>query len=364
MPHSCHRSDTPPHSHTLIPSHVFMTDGTAPQFPGQFPTTRLRRLRQHPQLRSLVRHTRLHPSQLVYPLFVRSGRGVRQEISSMPGVFQLSVDELEREVREVAELGIGGVLLFGIPDAKDPLGRDSYADDGIVQRAIRAVKQAAPQLLVTSDVCFCEYTDHGHCGVVDQSTGRTDVNNDATLELLAKQVVSHAQAGVDIVAPSGMMDGMIGAIRRALDDASFSHLPVMSYAAKYAGGFYGPFREAAESTPQFGDRRSYQMDSAADPGQALREVALDLAEGADVVMVKPALAYLDVIAAVARTFPGVPVAAYNVSGEYGMVKAAAQRGWIDERAVATEIVTGIVRAGASIVITYWAKDLARWLEQK
>jgi porphobilinogen synthase len=333
------------------------------QFPGSFPTTRLRRLRGNPRLRELARHTRLSASQLLYPLFVRSGQGVRREISSMPGVFHLSVDELKKEVREVAELGIGGVLLFGIPDEKDPLGSDSYSDDGIVQRALRAAREAAPELFLVTDVCFCEYTDHGHCGVVDRSTGRADVNNDATLELLAKQAASHARAGADMVAPSGMMDGMIGAIRKGLDTAGYSHLPVMSYAAKYAGGFYGPFREAAESTPQFGDRRSYQMDSAADPGQALREVALDLAEGADLVMVKPALAYLDIIAAVSRTFPGVPLAAYNVSGEYGMVKAAAAKGWIDERAVATEIVTGIVRAGASIVITYWAKDLARWLAE-
>ncbi len=330
---------------------------------GAFPTTRLRRLRQHPRLRELTRGTRLHAGQLLYPLFVRGGKGVRQEISSMPGVYQLSLDELEKEVREVAELGIGGVLLFGIPDEKDPTGTDSFADDGIVQQALRVVKKAAPQLYVVTDVCFCEYTDHGHCGVVDQSTGRTDVNNDATLELLGKQAVSHARAGADMVAPSGMMDGMVGAIRKALDAASLTHVPIMAYSAKFAGGFYGPFREAAESTPQFGDRRSYQMDCAADPGQALRETAFDIAEGADVVMVKPALAYLDIVAEVSRTFPGVPLAAYNVSGEYSMVKAAAARGWIDERAVATEIITGIVRAGATIVITYWAKDLARWLKQ-
>lgn len=329
---------------------------------GAFPTTRLRRLRQHPRLRELTRGVRLHAGQLLYPLFVRTGKGVRQEIGSMPGVFQLSLDELEKEVREVAELGIGGVLLFGIPDAKDPTGTDSFADDGIVQQALRVVKRAAPQLYAVTDVCFCEYTDHGHCGIVDQSSGRTDVNNDATLELLGKQAVSHARAGADMVAPSGMMDGMVGAIRKALDAANLTHIPIMAYSAKFAGGFYGPFREAAESTPQFGDRRSYQMDCSADPGQALRETALDIAEGADVVMVKPALAYLDIVAEVSRAFPGVPLAAYNVSGEYSMVKAAAARGWIDERAVATEIITGIVRAGATIVITYWAKDLARWLK--
>lgn len=281
----------------------------------------------------------------------------------MPGVFQLSLDELEKEVREVAELGIGGVLLFGIPEKKDAVGKDSYSDDGVIQQALRVVKKAAPQLYAITDVCFCEYTDHGHCGVLDQSTGRIDVNNDATLELLGKQAVSHAKAGADMVAPSGMMDGMVGAIRKALDGAALTHIPIMAYSAKFSGGFYGPFRDAAESTPQFGDRRSYQMDSAADPAQALRETALDIAEGADVVMVKPALAYLDIVSQVSRTFPGVPLAAYNVSGEYSMVKAAAARGWIDERSVATEIVTGIVRAGATIVITYWAKDLARWLKQ-
>jgi porphobilinogen synthase len=333
-----------------------------PSLFGRFPSTRLRRLRQNPQLRALTRQTRLHPGQFIYPLFVRSGRGLRKEIGSMPGVFQLSLDELEQEVREVASLGLGGVLLFGIPDKKDATGSDSYSDDGIIQQAVRTVKRAAPQLLAITDVCFCEYTDHGHCGVLDETTGRMDVNNDLTLDLLAKQVVSHAKAGVDMVAPSGMMDGMVGAIRAALDGAGFSHLPVMAYSAKYGGGFYGPFREAAESTPKSGDRRSYQMDAASDPGQAVREAGLDIAEGADLIMVKPALAYLDIISAVHQAFPGVPLAAYNVSGEYSVVKAAAEKGWIDERTVATEIITGIVRAGASIVITYWAKDLAKWLK--
>lgn len=281
----------------------------------------------------------------------------------MPGVFQLSLDELEKEVKEVAKLGIGGVLLFGIPDAKDAVGSDSYNDDGIIQQAVKVVKRVAPQLLTITDVCFCEYTDHGHCGILDEHTGRMDVNNDATLELLAKQAVSHAKAGADMLAPSGMMDGMVGAMRRALDDADFTHVPIMAYSAKYAGGFYGPFREAAESTPKSGDRRSYQMDCGADPGQALREVALDIAEGADIVMVKPALAYLDIVCRIRQAFPGVPLAAYNVSGEYSMVKAAAARGWIDERAVALDVTTSIVRAGASIVITYWAKDLARWLSE-
>ncbi len=242
-----------------------------------------------------------------------------------------------------------------------PPGSDSYSDSGIVQQAIRSVKEAAPNLLVITDVCFCEYTDHGHCGVLNEKTGRKDVDNDATLELLAKQAVSHAKAGADVVAPSGMMDGMVGAIRRGLDGAALAHVPIMSYAAKFSSAFYGPFREAAESAPAFGDRRSYQMDAAAGAGQALREVELDLAEGADIVMVKPALAYLDVISQVRERFPGVPLAAYNVSGEFSMVKAAAAKGWLDEKAVALEMLTAIRRAGASIIITYWAKEAAGWV---
>ncbi len=281
----------------------------------------------------------------------------------MPGQYQLSVDEVVRDAEALAAAGIGGVILFGIPSEKDPLGRDAYSESGIVQQAVRALKRATPDLLVVTDVCFCEYTDHGHCGVVNQATGRTDVDNDATLELLAKQVVSHAQAGVDMVAPSGMMDGMIGAIRQALDGAGFAHLPVMSYAAKYSSTFYGPFRDAAESAPAFGDRRTYQMDAAADPDQALREVELDLAEGADIIMVKPALAYLDILRSVHDRFPGVPLAAYNVSGEYSMVKAAAARGWLDERSVVLESLTAMHRAGADVILTYWAADVARWLNK-
>ncbi|MDX1944544.1 MAG: porphobilinogen synthase [Pirellulaceae bacterium] len=326
-----------------------------------FPTTRLRRLRYHPAVRSLIRETRLTPASLILPLFARPGKGIRQPIGSMPGHAQLSVDLIAEEAREAARLGLGGVILFGIPAEKDSVGRDSYCEQGIVQQAVRAAKDAAPELLVITDVCFCEYTDHGHCGVIDDRTGRMDVNNDVTLELLGKQALSHAQAGADLVAPSGMMDGMVQAIRGALDGGGFTHVPILSYAAKYSSSFYGPFREAAESTPKFGDRRAYQMDPAAGAGQALREVELDLAEGADLIMVKPALAYLDIIRTVRERWPGVPLAAYNVSGEFAMVKAAAERGWIDERAVALESLTAISRAGASIILTYWAKDVARWL---
>jgi len=326
----------------------------------RFPTTRLRRLRYHPAVRSLLRETRLSPSKLILPLFARTGKGVRQPIGSMPGQAQLSVDLIAEEAKQAAKLGIGGIILFGIPAAKDAVGSDSFCDGGIVQQAVKAAKDAAPNLLVMTDVCFCEYTDHGHCGAIDDHTGRMDVNNDETLELLAKQAVSHAQAGADVVAPSGMMDGMVGAIRGGLDGAGYSHVPILSYAAKYASSYYGPFREAAESTPKFGDRRAYQMDAAAHAGQAVREVELDLAEGADMIMVKPALAYLDIIRLVGDSFPGVPLAAYNVSGEYAMVKAAAEKGWIDEKAVVLESLTAITRAGASIVLTYWAKDVAEW----
>jgi porphobilinogen synthase len=330
--------------------------------PPGFPTTRLRRLRQNPAVRSLVRETRLTAAGLILPLFARPGKNVHQPIGSMPGQAQLSVDLVAEEARTAVKLGLGGIILFGIPAEKDAAGRDSYSPGGIIQQAVKAAKDAAPDLLVITDVCLCEYTDHGHCGLVDDHTGRQDVNNDRTLELLGKQAVSHAQAGADMVAPSGMMDGMVGAIRTALDGAGFSHLPIMSYAAKFASSFYGPFREAAESTPKFGDRRAYQMDPSAGSGQALREVELDLAEGADIVMVKPALAYLDIVRQIAEQHPGVPLAAYNVSGEYAMVKAAAERGWIDERAVALESLTAIARAGASIVLTYWAKDVAQWLD--
>jgi porphobilinogen synthase len=326
-----------------------------------FPTTRLRRLRYHPAIRRLAQEVQLAPANLILPLFVRSGHNLRQPISSMPGHAQITPDLLPAALEEVQQLGLGGVILFGIPAEKDATGSDSTSDGGIVQQALAIAKKSAPNVLVVTDVCFCEYTDHGHCGAINERTGRVDVDNDATLELIAAQALSHARAGADMVAPSGMMDGMIGAIRTRLDGAGFSHLPIMSYAAKYASGFYGPFREAAESTPQFGDRRSYQMDPAAAAAQALREVELDLSEGADIVMVKPALAYLDIIRDVRESFPGVPVAAYNVSGEFSMVKAAAERGWIDERAVALESLLAMRRAGASILLTYWAKQAAGWL---
>lgn len=326
-----------------------------------FPHARLRRLRYHAGIRRLVQATHLRSDQMILPLFIRAGQGIRQPIRSLPGHAQLSVDQLPEELEQVRRWKLGGVLLFGIPANKDATGSDSYSDEGIVQQAIRCCKRVAPEVLVVSDVCFCEYTDHGHCGALHDRAFGKDVDNDATLELLARQVVSHAQAGVDVVAPSGMMDGMVQAIRRGLDGAGFHHLPILSYAAKYASAFYGPFREAAESTPQFGDRRTYQMDPAAAAEQALREVALDLQEGADLIMVKPALAYLDILQRIRTAFPGVPLAAYHVSGEYSMVKAAAQQGWLDERATMLESLLAMRRAGAEIIITYAAKEAARWL---
>ena len=321
----------------------------------------MRRLRHNPAVRALVRDTHLSPGSLILPLFIRPGKGVSQPIVSMPGHSQLSCDRAVEEAREARDLGLGGVILFGLPPHKDATGSDSYCDDGIVQQGVRAIKEAVPDLLVITDVCFCEYTDHGHCGVLARQGGRVDVENDETLNLLGKQSVSHAQAGADIVAPSGMMDGMVGAIRGQLDASGFAHVPILSYAAKYASAFYGPFREAAESAPQSGDRRGYQMDPASTAGQALREIELDLAEGADIIMVKPALAYLDILRAAADRFPGVPLAAYNVSGEYSMVKAAAEKGWLDEKEVVLESLIAMRRAGAAIILTYWAKDVARWV---
>jgi porphobilinogen synthase len=318
-----------------------------------FPDERPRRLRRSERLRAMVRETTLSPANLVYPLFVTPGEGVRRAIGSLPGCYHLSVDQVAREAEEVEKLGIGGVILFGLPSAKDAVGSEGYGDDGVVQQAVRAIRAACKDLLVMTDVCLCEYTSHGHCGVVEQG----EVQNDPTLALLARMAVSHAKAGAQVIAPSDMMDGRVGAIRAALDGAGFASLPILSYAAKYASAFYGPFREAADSAPQFGDRRGYQMDPA-NVREALREVRLDVEEGADIVMVKPALPYLDVIRAVAESFD-VPVAAYNVSGEYAMVKAAAAKGWVDEERMMREILTSIRRAGASVILTYHAKDFAR-----
>jgi porphobilinogen synthase len=328
---------------------------------GQYPTARPRRLRHHPLIRNLVRETTLTAQDLILPLFVRPGHGIKKEIASMPGNYQLSIDSLIDEVGAALDLGVCAFILFGIPTHKDATGSSALDPQGIVQQALRALrKEYGERALLMTDECFCEYTDHGHCGVLTEAIGRLDLDNDATLPLLAEQCVSHAQAGADLVAPSGMLDGMVCAIRAALDTAGFAHLPIMSYSAKYASGFYGPFRDAAESPPQFGDRSSYQMDPA-NSDEALREVALDLAEGADIVMVKPALAYLDIIRRVKDRF-GVPVAAYNVSGEFAMVKAAAQKGWIDERRVALEILSSIKRAGADMILTYFARDAAQWLK--
>jgi porphobilinogen synthase len=329
----------------------------------QPPFARFRRLRRSEGLRGLVRETRLSPADFVYPLFVAHGRGLRREIESMPGQYHLSPDGLAREAEELRALGIPAVLLFGLPAAKDEEGSEAYADDGIVQEAVRALKQAAPELVVITDVCLCEYTSHGHCGVLSSPKGGIvvdgEVDNDRTLELLARTAFSHACAGADMVAPSDMMDGRVAAIRRALDENGFAHLPIMAYAAKYASAFYGPFRVAADSAPQFGDRRGYQMDPP-NVREALREIEADIAEGADIVMVKPALAYLDVLARARQRFD-LPLAAYNVSGEYAMVKAADRLGWLDGRRTALEVLTAIKRAGADIIITYHAKEAAAWL---
>ncbi len=323
-----------------------------------YPIFRPRRLRQTETVRRMVRETRLSADRLIMPFFVVHGRQVRREIGSMPGNFQLSVDELVREVKETAALGIPAIMLFGLPATKDAVGSEAYAKDGIVQRAVRAIKDAVSDLVVITDVCLCEYTSHGHCGIVER--GR--VRNDPSVELLAKTALSHAEAGADMVAPSDMMDGRVAAIREALDEAGREETPIMAYSAKYASGFYGPFREAAESAPQFGDRRAYQMDPA-NGDEALREVALDLDEGADIVMVKPALPYLDVIWRVKSEF-AVPVAAYSVSGEFAMVKAAARLGWLDEERVMLEMLTAIKRAGADLILTYFAREAARLLQQQ
>jgi porphobilinogen synthase len=321
-----------------------------------FPQVRMRRLRESPAMRKMTLETRLSVSDFIYPIFVTHGRDVRKEIDPMPGMYQLSLDHLLSEVGEVEALGIPAVLLFGIPATKDEMGTEAYEEHGIVQEAIRVIKQAAPDMMVIGDVCLCEFTDHGHCGVVED--GRVD--NDKTLELLAKMALCQAEAGVDMVAPSAMMDGQVGAIRTALDANGYENLPIMAYAAKFASAFYGPFRVAAESSPQLGDRKGYQMDPA-NTRQALREIEQDIQEGADIVMVKPALSYMDVISTAKETF-GYPVAAYNVSGEYAMVKAAAENEWIDGQRITLEILTSIKRAGADMIISYHAKEVARWLE--
>jgi len=318
-----------------------------------FPRLRMRRMRRNERIRRLVRETSLGVDDLIYPLFVCPGKGVRNPISSMVGQFQLSIDQVVEEVKETEGLGIPGVILFGIPEGKDEMGSEAYSDDGIIQRAIRAIKEEYPDCLVITDVCLCEYTSHGHCGVVEGD----EILNDPTLELLTKQALSHVRAGADMVAPSDMMDGRVGAIRKGLDENGYSEIPIMAYSAKFCSSYYGPFREAAESTPQFGDRRSYQMDFA-NAQEALREVRLDIQEGADLVMVKPALPYLDIICRVKEEF-GVPVAAYNVSGEYAMIKAAAQLGWIDGERAMMESLLSIKRAGADIILTYFAKEVAK-----
>ena len=333
-----------------------------------FPTARPRRLRLNEAIRRMVRETTLTPADFIYPLFVRHGRDVQRPVPSMPGVYQWSVDRLPAEAESIAALGIPAVILFGIPARKDATGSENYDPQGIIPQAIRAIKAAVPELIVISDMCFCEYTDHGHCGVINANPDGAPQTatlppgyllNDPTLELLQRAAVVHAEAGADIIAPSGMIDGMVGAIRRALDEAGLQHVPVMSYAAKYASSFYGPFRDAAESPPAFGDRSQYQMDPA-NAREALKECALDVMEGADILMVKPALPYLDIIRAVRERFD-LPVAAYQVSGEYSMIKAAAANGWLDERKAALEALTAIKRAGADLILTYFAKDAARWL---
>ncbi len=318
-----------------------------------FPELRMRRLRRNERIRRLVQETSLRVDDLIYPLFVCPGKGVRNPIPSMVGQFQLSIDQVVEEVKETEGLGIPGVILFGIPEGKDEMGSEAYSDDGIIQRAIKAVKEEHPDCLVITDVCLCEYTSHGHCGVVEGD----QILNDPTLELLTKQALSHVRAGADMVAPSDMMDGRVGAIRKGLDENGYSEIPIMAYSAKFCSSYYGPFREAAESTPQFGDRRSYQMDFA-NAEEALREVRLDIQEGADIVMVKPALPYLDIICRVKEEF-GVPVAAYNVSGEYAMINAAARLGWIDGERVMMESLLSIKRAGADIILTYFAKEVAK-----
>lgn len=328
-----------------------------------FPALRLRRLRQHPILRDLIRETELNTNDLVLPLFIKNETGEKQPIASMSGHFQIPLSVLAEEIKEISELGINSVILFGIPDHKDAMGTSGYLKDGIIQKAIGKIRALAPDLLIMTDVCFCQYTDHGHCGALSEASGQSYLDNDATLELLVKQAVSHARAGADVVAPSGMIDGMVKAIRHGLDDAGFNHIPILSYSAKYSSAMYGPFRLATEGAPKFGDRSTYQMDYG-NVREALREVEADVCEGADMLMVKPAHTYLDVICKVKQIYPHVPLAAYHTSGEFSMIKAASENGWIDEKKAAMEVLTSIKRAGADFIITYYAKEVARWIRSR
>ncbi len=324
-----------------------------------FPSLRLRRLRQHPVLRDLIRETDVNLKDLIFPLFIKGKEGTKQPIESMPGLSQIPIHLLPQEIEELCELGLSAVILFGIPSHKDALGSDSYHDQGIVQEAIGTIRKTAPEMLIVSDICFCEYTDHGHCGFLSERSGKSDVDNDKTLDLLVKQAVSHARAGADVVAPSGMIDGMVHAIRCGLDSAGYEHIPILSYSVKYQSSLYGPFRAAAEGAPCFGDRSTHQMD-AANAKEAVREADLDVQEGADMLMVKPAHAYLDVIYRVKQAHPNVPLGAYHTSGEFAMLKAAAEKGWLDEKKAVLEILRGIRRAGADFIITYYAKEFAQW----
>lgn len=330
---------------------------------GLFPNIRPRRLRGSANIRELVQETCLNVNKLVLPIFIKHGSGIKNPITSMPGHFQISIDNLEEEINSIWNLGIKRIMLFGIPEHKDKLGKDAYSEHGIIQKAIPVIKKIAPEMLVISDICFCEYTDHGHCGVVTSANNGDEVcvDNDKTLALLAKQAVSHAKAGADILAPSGNMDGMVQAIRVALDNARYQHLPILSYSVKYASSMYGPFRQAAEGAPQFGDRRTYQMDYA-NALEAVRECGLDVSEGADMLMVKPAHTYLDIIYRVKETFPHLPLGAYHTSGEFAMIKAAAEKGWLDERKGVMEVLTAIHRAGADFIITYYAREVATWMK--
>ena len=325
-----------------------------------FPALRLRRLRQHPILRDLIRETELNLNDLILPLFIKNETGEKQAISSMPGHFQIPISALEEEIKEITALGIKSILLFGVPDHKDAMGTGGYHEDGIVQKAIGKIRSLVPNLLIMTDVCFCQYADHGHCGFISEENGQAYLDNDATLDLLVKQAVSHAKAGADVVAPSGMIDGMVKAIRHGLDEAGFSHIPILSYSVKYSSAMYGPFRLATEGAPKFGDRSTYQMDSG-NVLEALREAEADVFEGADMLMVKPAHTYLDVICRVKQAYPHIPLAAYHTSGEFSMIKAAAEKGWIDEKKAAMEVLTSIKRSGADIIITYYAKEVAQWL---